>query len=81
MWLKQHQLDPGERDDGLTTEERDELPQLRREVRELEQEREIQRRGQRRRRPQRRNPAATESPPVPGPISGLLAHQLRSGLT
>jgi transposase len=45
IWLKQDQLDRGERDDGLTTEERDELRKLRRQVRELEQEREILKRA------------------------------------
>jgi transposase len=45
LWLKQDQLDRGERDDGLTTEERDELRKLRRQVRELEQEREILKRA------------------------------------
>jgi transposase len=44
-WLKQNQLDRGEREDGLTTEERDELRRLRRQVRELEQEREILKRA------------------------------------
>ena len=43
--LKQDQLDRGEREDGLTTEERDELRKLRRQVRELEQEREILKRA------------------------------------
>jgi transposase len=42
IWLKQDQLDRGEREDGLTTEERDEL---RKQVRELEQEREILKRA------------------------------------
>jgi transposase len=45
IWLKQDQVDRGERDDGLTTEERDELRKLRRQVRELEQEREILKRA------------------------------------
>ncbi len=45
IWLKQDQLDRGEREDGLTTEERDELRKLRRQVRELEQEREILKRA------------------------------------
>jgi transposase len=45
IWLRQDQLDRGERDDGLTTEERDELRKLRRQVRELEQEREILKRA------------------------------------
>jgi transposase len=45
LWLKQDQLDRGEREDGLTTEERGELRKLRRQVRELEQEREILKRA------------------------------------
>lgn len=45
IWLKQDQLDRGVREDGLTTEERDELRKLRRQVRELEQEREILKRA------------------------------------
>jgi len=40
-WLRQSQLDVGERRDGLSSEEREELCRLRRDVRRLEQEREI----------------------------------------
>ena len=40
-WLKQVDLDSGRRDDGLTTEEKDELRRLRRENRQLREEREI----------------------------------------
>lgn len=40
-WLKQDDLDAGRRTDGLTTEERKELTQLRRKVRDLETERDI----------------------------------------
>lgn len=39
-WVKQQELDAGVRTDGLTTEEREELSRLRREVRVLLQERE-----------------------------------------
>ena len=39
-WIRQHEFDEGERD-GLTTEEREELSRLRREVRTLKQEREF----------------------------------------
>ncbi len=40
-WVKQIDLDAGRRTDGLTTEERQELRQLRREVKQLRVEREI----------------------------------------
>ena len=40
-WDKQADLDAGRRSDGLTTEERDELRRLRREVKQLRIEREI----------------------------------------
>jgi transposase len=40
-WVKQTQLDAGERQDGLTSEEREELRRLRRENKRLVQEREI----------------------------------------
>ena len=40
-WLKQADLDHGKRADGLTTEEREEIRRLRREVRLLREEREI----------------------------------------
>ena len=40
-WVKQAALDAGERTDGLTTEEHDELRRLRREVRQLREERAI----------------------------------------
>jgi transposase len=39
-WIRHHEVDEGERD-GLTTEEREELSRLRREVRTLKQEREF----------------------------------------
>jgi len=44
-WVKQDQLDRHERDDGLTSAERDELRELRRRVKRLEQEREILKRA------------------------------------
>jgi transposase len=44
-WVKQSQLDRRERDDGLTSAEREELRELRRRVKRLEQEREILKRA------------------------------------
>jgi transposase len=44
-WIKQDQLDRGDRDDGLTSSEREELRRLRRAVRDLEAEREILKRA------------------------------------
>jgi transposase len=40
-WVKQADLDNGQRQDGLTTDEREELRRLRREVKQLRLEREI----------------------------------------
>jgi transposase len=40
-WAKQSDLDEGRREDGLTTAEREELRRLRRENRQLREEREI----------------------------------------
>lgn len=44
-WIKQDQVDRGEREDGLTSTEREELRRLRRENRELQAEREILKRA------------------------------------
>ena len=44
-WLKQAELDLGERDDGLSTNEREELRRLRRENARLRQEKEILRKA------------------------------------
>ena len=40
-WVKRDQLERRERDDGLTLAERDELRELRRKVKRLEQERDL----------------------------------------
>jgi transposase len=40
-WVKREQLDRHERDDGLTSPEREELRELRKRVKRLEQERDI----------------------------------------
>jgi transposase len=44
-WVRQEQMDRHERDDGLTTAEREELRELRRRVRRLEQERDLLKRA------------------------------------
>lgn len=45
VWVKRYQLDHGERDDGLSSDEREELRLLRRKVRRLEEEKEILKRA------------------------------------
>jgi len=44
-WVRQEQVDRHERDDGLTSAEREELRELRRKVRRLEQERDLLKRA------------------------------------
>jgi transposase len=44
-WVRQEQLDQHERDDGLTTDEREELRRLRRENARLKQERDLLKRA------------------------------------
>jgi transposase len=44
-WVKQHQLDRRERDDGLSSAEREELRELRKRVKRVEQERDILKRA------------------------------------
>jgi transposase len=45
VWVKRYQLDHMERDDGLRSDEREELRLLRRKVRRLEEEKEILKRA------------------------------------
>jgi transposase len=44
-WVKQYQLDSRERQDGLTSAEREELRELRKRVKRVEQERDILKRA------------------------------------
>jgi transposase len=44
-WMRQDERDRGERDDGLTSAERDELRELRTRVKRLQQERDILKRA------------------------------------
>ena len=44
-WVKQHQLDSREREDGLMSAEREELRELRKRVRRVEMERDILKRA------------------------------------
>jgi transposase len=44
-WVRQEQVDRHERDDGLTTDEREELRRLRRENARLKQERDLLKRA------------------------------------
>ena len=44
-WVKQAELDAGTRNDGLTTAEREEMAQLRKELRETREERDILKRA------------------------------------
>ena len=41
IWIKQAEIDAGERQDGLTSDEKGELARLRKEIRQLRQERDI----------------------------------------
>jgi len=45
-WVKRVEIDAGDHNDGLTSEEREELLRLRREVRQLRQERDILSKGE-----------------------------------